>query len=172
MRSSPPVPTSRRQWGLGLLATAATWTVTGCALPAQHTGAPSGGPWTGRLALQVDDASAPSYAALFELEGSAAQGRLSLTSPLGTVLGIAEWSSGHARLTAGSTQEEAPSLDALLTRLTGTPLPIAALFDWLQGEATAAPGWTLERLDPAAGRIVAHRTHPLPRVSLRIALSP
>ena len=161
---------TRRRWSLGLTGSLMAMAMMGCASPARTERQPSS--WSGRLAIQVDDPSVPSYAAAFELEGSAIQGTLRLLSPLGTVLGQAEWSPGGAELSTGSTRETAQSLDALLLRLTGTALPVAALFDWLQGQATSVPGWRLERLDPEAGRIVAHREQPLPRVSLRIAVSP
>lgn len=172
MRATPQTAAlwTRRQWSLGLTGSLMAMAALGCASPAHMERKSSS--WSGRLAIQVEDPSAPSYAAAFELEGSAVQGTLRLLSPLGTVLGQAEWNPDGAELSTGSARETAQSLDALLLRLTGTALPIAALFDWLQGRATSVPGWRLERFDLEAGRIVAHRERPLPRVSLRISVSP
>ena len=161
---------TRRSVVMGLGAAAAVSMLGGCAARLRQEGrSGSTGPWTGRLAVQIDDAAMPSYPALFELEGSAAEGRLTLLSPLGTVLGRAEWGPHGALLVSGQSREQADSLDGLMTRLTGAPLPVAALFDWLQVLRTVASGWSLESLD--SSRIVAQREHPLPRVSLRLAVS-
>jgi outer membrane lipoprotein LolB len=53
--------------------------------------------------------------------------------------------------------------------VTGTPLPIAALFDWLQGRATEVPGWHVDLSQVAQGRLRAQRTSPPPAADLRVA---
>jgi outer membrane lipoprotein LolB len=126
--------------------------------------------WIGRLALQIDEQEAQSFSASFELNGSPSQGELVLFSPLGNVLAHLQWAPGRAVLVAGNDTRTSDSLDALLQQSTGTQLPVAALFDWLDGTASTADGWQadLSRMDE--GRLTAVRHTPVPRATLRIAL--
>ena len=168
------ISTDWRCWAgrlLGLLFLA--W-ITGCTQPAQiaRLDNDSGdGVWSGRIALQVQDQPSQSFAALFELHGSAHSGGLVLTNPLGNRLAQLDWRDGHAQLTTAQETRTSDSLDALLEELTGTRLPSAALFDWLKGLQTTAPGWRADLSTLSQGRIVAHRDDPAPPVILRIALT-
>ncbi|WCM95299.1 outer membrane lipoprotein LolB [Acidovorax sp. NCPPB 2350] len=149
----------------------------GCAQPprahrmdSSASGAASTHVWSGRMALQVDDSSTPPVNAGFELSGRAEQGELVLLNPLGNVLATLEWTPTLAVLKKGDERRESPSLDALVQELTGSPLPVAALFAWLQGERVNAPGWDVDMDGLERGRLVAHRHSPPPQATLRIAL--
>jgi outer membrane lipoprotein LolB len=126
--------------------------------------------WIGRLALQIDEQEAQSFSASFELKGSPSKGELVLFSPLGNVLAHLQWAPGRAVLVTGNDTRTSDSLDALLQQSSGTQLPVAALFDWLDGTASTADGWQadLSRMDE--GRLTAVRHTPVPRATLRIAL--
>lgn len=145
--------------------------LAGCAQPPPREAAnPS--TWSGRLALQVQDDAAQSFHANFELSGTPEQGALLLTTPLGTSVARLRWAAGMARLEQGGQERTSTSLDALLRELTGSSLPIAALFDWLQGQATPTAGWQVDMSAAAQGRITAQRWQPLPQATLRIVLTP
>lgn len=128
------------------------------------------GPWSGRLALTVQDRPGESFSAGFELKGSPRQGELELLSPLGGTLGLLQWQPGRATLRSNSRTSEYPSLDALVAQMAGTPIPVAALFDWLRGVPTPVPGWTPDLTQLAQGRITAVRTDPQPQADLRVLL--
>jgi outer membrane lipoprotein LolB len=128
------------------------------------------GPWTGRLALTVQDRPGDSFAAGFELKGNPQQGELELLSPLGGTLGLLQWQPGKATLRSNSRTREYDSLEALVTQVAGTPIPVAALFDWLRGVPTPVPGWMPDLSGLGQGRIVAIRTDPLPQADLRVLL--
>lgn len=127
--------------------------------------------WSGRLALQIEEESAQSFSALFELEGSEDQGELILLSPLGSTLGKLKWSSEGATLQTGQQQQTSHSLDALLAQVTGEAIPIKAIFDWLRGIETNAAGWVADLSTLSQGRITAQRSDPKPKAILRIAFS-
>lgn len=127
--------------------------------------------WSGRLALQIEEESAQSFSALFELEGSEDQGELILLSPLGNTLGKLKWSSEGATLQTGQQQQTSHSLDALLAQVTGEAIPIKAIFDWLRGIETNAAGWVADLSALSQGRITAQRSDPKPKAILRIAFS-
>lgn len=160
-------------WARARLALLLLW-LAGCAQTQHPPGSTHS--WNGRLALQVQEQGAAqaeqSFHAGFELSGSAAQGQLLLTSPLGTSLAQLRWGPGWAELDQGGQLRQSASLDALLLALTGSSLPLAALFDWLQGQATPTPGWQADLSAFAQGRITAQRWQPLPQATLRIIFSP
>lgn len=147
------------------------WALAGCAqipaLPPLHAGDSH---WSGRLALQIEDQATQSFSASFELQGNPDKGELVLLSPLGNVLARLHWELGRAMLVSGNETQTSDSLDALMQQATGTQLPIATLFDWINGIAANADGWQadLSRLDQ--GRLTAIRHTPAPRATLRIAL--
>ncbi len=126
--------------------------------------------WSGRLSLQVQSEPPQSFTAGFELKGSAQQGELRLNSPLGNTLLAARWSPLEAILYAGDTPRSYASIDELIEKSTGAPLPVAALFDWLAGKSTASEGWLPDLRQQRAGRINARRNQPLPPSELRIVL--
>jgi len=170
----------RGGWLLAMLA------LTGCAVvPPTPTGSQA---LSGRLALQVDalpDRPAQSISASFDLRGSAEQGELRLSTPLGTTLAAAFWGPGEARLVTPQGEKRFDDLDALSREAFGESLPLRALPDWLQGRpwhGAAGParplqpgpgfvqlGWTLDLARFDAGQIQARREGP-PAVRLRVQL--
>ena len=141
----------------------------GCATP-RMTPVDANAYWSGRMAIQVLKDPPESLSAGFELQGSALTGEMVLLSPIGTTLARLEWTPQGARLAQGQQQLESTSLQRLGARLTGTELPIAALFEWLAGRTAEAPGWQVDLSAHAQGRISAERREPSPGAVLRIAL--
>jgi outer membrane lipoprotein LolB len=160
-----------RRWAGASLAAIAL-VLAGCASapkpPATFDAA--NGPWSGRLALQVQDRPAESFSAGFELKGSALAGELQLFSPFGATLAVLDWQPGRARLQSSSRNQEFDSVDSLLAEITGTPIPVHALFDWLRGIATPVAGWQADLSQLAQGRIAAKRVEPPPEADLRLVL--
>ncbi len=156
----------------------ATFLIAGCAggtganglKPSQDASVRPGDAWSGRLALQVDGAEAQSFSASFELKGRPDAGELILLNPLGGTIALLQWSPGIATLRTGQDQRRFGSLEALAAEATGTPIPVAALFDWLAGTPSPVPGWEPDLRQQAQGRIVARRTAPLPAAVLRVIL--
>lgn len=142
-----------------------------------HAPLPGQGTWRGRLALRVDgedhsfEQSAKLYSAHFELRGDAHSGELLLSSPIGTVLAELRWDEGSAVLRQGGKSHGFGSLDELALAATGAAIPIAALFDWLQGRAHDAPGWQAELGNLQTGRLRARRLTS-PSADLRLILEP
>jgi len=155
------------RWVAGWLALCLLW-LAGCAQPAPRAEADS---WSGRIALQVEGQASQSFSALFELQGSADKGSLVLLSPLGNRLAQLDWGDGHAQLLSGQDTRSSDSLDALVQEVTGTQVPIAALFSWLHGTQTTATGWQADLSGIADGRLIARRDSPAPQATLRIALT-
>lgn len=145
--------------------------LAGCAQPPVTPASPYRTPWTGRLALQVEDKASQSFSAAFELSGSAQQGQFILLNPLGNTLARIQWNAGHAEITTGQTTRESESLDALLRDVLGTDIPVAALFSWLEGTPVDAVGWQADLSAISAGRLVAQRHTPTPQATLRIILT-
>lgn len=164
-----------RHW---LAAAGACAVLLGCATPAPppaSTAVPTAEQaqrWSGRLALQVEDAPSQSFYASFELSGNASTGSLTLLTPIGSTVALLQWSPGNASLQQGAKvqPQRFASLDELAARATGTPIPVAALFDWLSGTSSPVPGWTADLSAQADGRIVATRQQPLPVATLRVVL--
>jgi outer membrane lipoprotein LolB len=117
-------------------------------------------------------------AASFELFGGPQAGRLELTSPLGALLARASWQPGLVTLQTPGDERRFDDLDALTRELLGEPVPVAALFDWLNARPwPAAPhlntaggfeqlGW---RIEPKLPSLVATRLAE-PTVTLRARL--
>lgn len=126
--------------------------------------------WAGRLGLTVDSDPPQAFHAAFELRGDPARGELLLNTPLGTRLAAVRWRPDGAELQQGQDITRDASVDALTARLSGTPLPVAALFDWLQGQPADVPGWQADLSRQADGRLTARRTSPLPEAILRVVL--
>jgi outer membrane lipoprotein LolB len=160
-------PGLRRAW---LGAALAAVLLAGCATP-PRAALPAGVPaWSGRLALTVEGQSSQSFSAGFELRGAPEAGELSLYNPLGGTVAVLAWGPGSATLRANGDTREFPSLEALAQEATGTPLPVAALFDWLAGKPTAIAGWQADVSQAAEGRLRARRTDPPPPADLRVLL--
>jgi outer membrane lipoprotein LolB len=128
--------------------------------------------WRGRLALRFDSPDQASFFASFELSGSASSGELNLTGPLGTTVASLHWTPAGASLRSNGDTRQFASLDALAAEATGTPIPVAALFQWLRGRETTAAGWQADLSQLAEGRLTARRTHPEPVAELRLILDP
>lgn len=128
------------------------------------------GPWSGRLALQVEDNQSQSFSAGFELRGSARAGELTLYNPLGGTLAALTWEPGSATLRSNGQTRESSSVDSLVAHATGSPIPVAALFDWLRGANTPVPGWQADLSQLPQGRLRAQRLQPPPPADLRVVL--
>lgn len=143
--------------------------LTGCAV-APSRPEPSGPRWSGRLALQIEGRPEGSFTASFDLRGSARAGELELFTPLGGTAAWLQWAPDRARLRApGQPERQAASLNDLLVQATGTPLPVAALFDWLAGIPSVADDWQADLSGRAEGRLRARRL-TAPAADLRIVL--
>ena len=166
----PGAVSERPQRGRLLLAALGAALLGACAQPPR----PASGAadhWSGRLALQIEDASAQSFSAGFELQGSPDAGALTLFNPLGNIIARVEWTPHRAVLVQGQERREAASLQTLVNDLTGSDLPIYALFSWLKGESLQVAGWRTNLDALQQGRLSATREQPLPRTTLRIVLS-
>jgi outer membrane lipoprotein LolB len=128
--------------------------------------------WSGRLAVTVHDTPAQHVSVSFELEGSADSGSLTLLSPLGTTVARVRWSPQGALWQRGNEWESRPTLGELTRELMGTELPVADLFQWLNGQATNTEGWQVDLSRHSDGRIHAQRQSPLPRAELRLVFEP
>ena len=146
--------------------------IAGCAAPIRATDQnnQNNAVWSGRLALTVDADQSQSFSAGFELKGNASAGELSLYNPLGSTLAMLAWAPGSATLRSDNQTRSFDSLDDLVRHATGTVIPVAALFDWLQGINTPVPGWQADLSQLARGKLVARRSVPTPTAELRLAL--
>lgn len=157
----------RRVWlslcSLGML------TLAGCATPRPKS-ASAAAFWSGRLALQLNSTPPQNWSASFELQGSAEQGEMTLLSPIGTTLARLSWTPQEALLEQGQEKIKSRNLRSLSQHLTGTDLPIPALFAWLAGQAADAPGWQVDLSAHPEGRLTARRSSPSPEAVLRILL--
>jgi outer membrane lipoprotein LolB len=154
------------------LALVATLFIAGCAHRTGANGAfPAEAQWNGRLALKVQTEPPQAFSADFELGGSPQSGLLVFFTPLGTTAARLQWAPGVATLLADGETRQFDSLAALAQQATGADLPVRALFDWLNGQATEVPGWTVDLSRLEQGRLQAARAEGvLPAVDLRIVL--
>lgn len=162
--------------------------LAGCAIAPKAIDGVGGETLSGRLAVRVEAADgvpARSVSAAFELQGDARNGRLDLSTPLGSVLAQARWAPGRVVLATPQGETRFDGLDALTREVLGESLPVAALFDWLRGRpwpgaastpslAPAEPGFeqlgwvvSLARFDDAQ---VAARRERAPVVTVRAKL--
>lgn len=146
----------------------AVW-MTACTSP-RMVPADASAYWSGRMAIQILKEPSESLSAGFELQGSAKVGEMVLLSPIGTTLAKLAWTPHAASLEQGNQRLQDVSLQSLGSRLTGTELPITALFEWLAGRPADAPGWQVDLSSHAQGRITAQRSMPAPATVLRIVL--
>lgn len=146
--------------------------LAGCATKGLGVPASSGveARWQGRLALKVLGTPVQAWAASFVLTGTPQKGELVLSTPLGGTIAQLRWSPGNASLQSADKREYFDSLDALALQATGTKLPIAALFAWLEGQAAQAPGWEVDLNRIEAGRLNARQTAEEPQSELKIIL--
>lgn len=168
----PSLSDCTRRGGFSALAIAAAL-LAGCAQPARQLGADTltaSGHWSGRMALQVQDAQNQSFSAAFELQGRPDQGTLLIYNPLGSIIARLSWTPQQATLQQGERLTTSESLPLLIAQLTGSGIPVTALFDWLQGKNTVVPGWQVDLSRISDGRLRADRISPPPEASLRIVL--
>jgi len=127
--------------------------------------------WSGRLGLQVDSQPPQNWQAAFELQGHPQAGELTLINPLGGgVLARLSWTPQQATLERGNQRWTQPSVEALAQQLAQTPLPVQALFDWIEGRPLMHAGWQPDLSALGEGRIQAQRQQPAPAAQLRIVL--
>ena len=161
---------SRRRFCTGA-APALFAVLSGCAAPQrQLVPENAAGYWSGRMSVQVFESPPQTTSGSFELAGTPVAGELILLNPLGNIVARVQWDAHRATITQGNETRQADSLDALVQELLGTPLPIAALFDWMNGKETQAQGWIADLSAHSEGKIFARRATPLPEASLRIVL--
>lgn len=120
------------------------------------------------MSLRIDSDPVQTFAALFELRGTAQIGELILTTPIGSTLATLRWAPGEATLNDGRQTRRFESVDALIQAATGAAIPVGALFGWLAGRNETVPGWTAELGQVAQGRLQARRDSPQPQADLRI----
>mgnify|MGYP006284480791 CR=1 FL=1 len=164
---------NRRQAILNACLLGGLGSLAGCAAPVrQRTDTVV---WHGRLALRVQaDASAAappgaSFSAAFDLSGDAARGELNFYSPLGSTLAAIRWEPGAASVRSRGETRPYDSLDQLIVDTLGADVPVAALFEWLAGQAQPVPGWQVDLSARAQGKITAQRL-TTPRAELRVIL--
>ncbi len=163
---------TERRRGRWLLLLFAIILIAGCARPLRAPGQNDSktGVWTGRLAVQVEGDSRQSFSASFELQGQPSAGQLKLFTPLGGTAAVLTWLPGSATLQSDGQTRQFESVDALLAEVAGTAIPVSALFDWLAGTQTLAPGWQADLSQLEQGRLRAQRLAPPPATDLRIVL--
>ncbi|TFZ03720.1 lipoprotein insertase outer membrane protein LolB [Ramlibacter humi] len=126
---------------------------------------------SGRLALSVPNQPQQSFSAAFELRGKPEAGLLVLFTPIGGTAAQLRWQPGQAVLQVpGQPDQSFSSLDAMVEKATGAPVPVAALFDWLAGVNTPVSGWEADLSALAEGRLRAQRRDPPPPADLRVVL--
>lgn len=122
------------------------------------------------MAIKVHSEPMQAFSATFSLYGTPQRGLLVLTSPIGTTIARLEWQAEGASLDSGSSVRRFSSLSALATEVTGTDLPVAALFAWLDGRNPSIPGWVVNLDGLTQGILTARRTGELPHAELRLVL--
>ena len=168
-----------------LAALVVTWMLSACATVGMPAGE-LGQTVSGRLSVRVADQPERGLSAAFELQGSASQGQLLLSGPLGTTLARAVWSPGMAVLASAGSETRFADLDSLTTAALGEAVPLAALFDWLRGRPWAGAasqarsdgvpgfeqlGWQVDLARWSDGWVEARRAAP-PAVTVRARLEP
>ncbi len=93
-----------------------------------------------------------------------------LLTPLGSTAASIRWTTLAATLQARGEVQEFKDLNALITHLLGTPVPVNALFSWLDGQPVNADGWEVDLSHRQQGKISARRLSPLPVAELRLIL--
>ncbi|MFT4192570.1 MAG: outer membrane lipoprotein LolB [Comamonas sp.] len=160
----------RRTCCLAAWAGTASALLAACATPTRTLPPSTDRYWMGRLSLQTREERPQGFSASFELSGQPQRGELVLTSPIGNRIAEVQWTRQQAILRQGSRSQTYASLDELIEQLTGTAIPVAALFDWLAGTPTAVPGWNVDLSRQPDGRLLATRLWPAPATELRVVL--
>jgi outer membrane lipoprotein LolB len=159
----------RLLWALPLF----TLLLAGCARPVQKAVSDdvAAQSYSGRLSLSLQTDPPQSFFAGFDLRGSPQAGELVLATPLGGTLARISWNPAGARLQPASGEaQQFADLPGLMQALTGTAVPVAALFDWLSGRQAPIPGWQADLSLREQGRLSARRDTPAPAAELRLIL--
>lgn len=129
--------------------------------------------WAGKLSVRIDREPVQYFSAGFELQGDSETGEMQLFSPLGGTVATLRWQpDGGAQWQRGEQLRHYPDMAELSADLTGTALPLASLFDWLQGRPTAVDGWQVDLSQHASGKLQAQRLQPAPSAQLRLVFEP
>jgi outer membrane lipoprotein LolB len=130
--------------------------------------------WSGRLSIKVERDPVQQTSAGFTLVGNAIAGQLNLFTPLGGKAAEVVWGRDFATISDGKMRRNFPDLATALYQVTGADIPTSHLFNWLQGKqdkaSDASMGWEADLTRLEAGRIVATRVQPLPRIEIRVVL--
>jgi outer membrane lipoprotein LolB len=159
-----------------VLVSAWTLLLSACAAPPPKPLTASGEPsWSGRLSIKIESDPVQQTTAGFTLQGNPSAGQLDLFTPLGGKAAQVTWQStpnSQAVLTTEQGQQTYPSLGIALARITGTHIPIEALFGWLNADMAyeAKDGWKADLSRHSEGRVIAIRAQPLPRIEIRVVL--
>ena len=102
-----------------------------------HRSEPQPDTLAGRIAVRIEGQAERSLNAGFELSGSARQGSLVLSGPLGATAAQAHWTAREAWLITERGRVDYPDLDTLTAAALGESIPVAALFAWLRGQPWA-----------------------------------
>lgn len=156
-------------------ATLSAYLLSGCATPTRPPLRSSEAvmpqtEWQGRLSVTVVSTPPTAMSARFLLRGDVSNGTLDLYSPLGTTVGALQWSPQQVQLSDGKQLQNFESLAELTEKITGAALPMAAIFNWLEGKNDPVAGWQTDFSGVHQGSLMARRTAPTPEVTLRIKL--
>lgn len=148
MTRCPSFSSSRRR----LLAVAGLAALGGCASPARILSGEQSALLnrTGRFAVSVDYSGGKQEAVQggFAWQDTGRQLTLDLANPMGTTLARVTVQPGSALLVrADGSRQSAPSADALIEQVLGSPMPVGGLRYWLRGE-TAPQGVSHAQRDP------------------------
>ena len=126
--------------------------------------------FAGRLSVVIQTDPLQQMIADFELEGDASQGELRLFGPFGASLAVLQWDPSRAVLIEGERRRVVRSIDWLIERVTGAPLPVGLIFDWLLGRPVRSDDWEVAPRDRPNAPLRATRLQPLPRIELTLAI--
>ena len=141
---------------------------------------------SGRLSVRIAalaDQPERAVSLAFDLRGSPQAGQIDFSTPLGSVVAQARWAPGSVRLITPQGERSFNDLDSLSREALGEVVPVAALFDWLQGrpwpgapsqaeaggQAFVQLGWRVDLARLAEGQVLALRAQA-PAVTVRALL--
>lgn len=131
-----------------------------------------GAQYAGRISVTIQSEPIQHLSAEVELTGNATQGELKVYGPFGSLLAILQWQPDLAVLIEGERRRTVKNIDWLIERVTGAPLPVALIFDWLAGRPVRNDDWSVEPRTGPLAPLRAVRLQPLPRIELTLALKP
>ena len=159
-RDSKAMDSKAMFWRAGWLSILLFLTACSSAPIVQPSAQRSDNHWQGRLALKVEGPAAQAWTAFFELDGNPERGSLVLNSLFGTRLARMQWSPNSASLQTPNETLQFSSLEAMATHHTSSPIPVAALFSWLQGQRFDVKGWDVSLDQLPQGRLSALQRGP------------